>query len=108
MDIASLVITKPGGITVSEALAKQLPMIVICPIPGQEESNTEYLIKNNAAVRVDKIKDLRRTLEYLLANQDKIKALKKSATSISKPNAAQDIAKLLLDLCGNHSFNKND
>ena len=39
MEIASMIITKPGGMTTSEALAKGLPMVIINPIPGQEMNN---------------------------------------------------------------------
>ncbi len=53
MDAADLLITKPGGLTSSEALAKGLPMIITNPIPGQEERNARYLLKHGVAEEAD-------------------------------------------------------
>jgi len=53
MDCADVIITKGGGITISEALAKGLAIIITNPIPGQEERNVEYLLKKGAIMRAD-------------------------------------------------------
>lgn len=98
MSISNLIITKPGGITTAEALAKKLPMIIIKPIPGQETSNTAYLIEKNAAIKLDKPKEIHLVIEDLLRNRSKLKYLSESAGRISKPNASLDIARLLLEL----------
>lgn len=99
MSISSMIITKPGGITTAEALTKSLPMIIIKPIPGQEESNTAYLIEKGAAIRLDNLKDLNIMVTNLISNPDKLKKLSECASQIKKPNASLDIAQLLLDLC---------
>ena len=52
MDAADCIITKPGGLTTSESLAKRIPMILINPIPGQEERNMEFLLNNGLAIMV--------------------------------------------------------
>jgi len=65
MDEADVIVTKPGGLTTTEALSKKLPMIVPFAIPGQEQENTEFLIEEGVAIRVDDIDDLPRRLEYL-------------------------------------------
>lgn len=98
MSMADIIVTKPGGVTTAEATSKALPIIIIKPIPGQEESNTAYLIKKEAAIRVDNPKDLNIIVDGLLANPDKLKHLSECAYKISKPNAALDIARLLLDI----------
>ncbi len=98
MSIADVIITKPGGITTAEALAKKLPMIIIKPIPGQETSNTAYLIEKKAAIKLDKPKKIHLLLEDLLRNRPKLKHLSDSAGRISKPNASLDIARMLLEL----------
>jgi processive 1,2-diacylglycerol beta-glucosyltransferase len=98
MSISDIIITKPGGITVSEALAKKIPMIIVKPIPGQEASNTAYLVAKQAAIKVDKAKYINAVVEDLLENPDKLKLLSESAALISKPQASLDIAKLLLTL----------
>jgi processive 1,2-diacylglycerol beta-glucosyltransferase len=100
MGISDLIITKPGGITTAEVLTKRLPMIIIHPIPGQEESNTVYLTKEQAAIRVDEPQDTGAAVENLLLHPEKLKHLSESAQRISKPSATLDIARLLLDLAG--------
>ncbi|MFH1640875.1 MAG: glycosyltransferase [Candidatus Omnitrophota bacterium] len=98
MAVSDLIITKPGGVTTAEALAKKLPMIIVRPIPGQENNNTDYLISKGAAVKIGKVKDINVIVENLLNDNDKLKRLRDQAGQISKPNASLDIARLLLDL----------
>ena len=98
MSVSDIIISKPGGVTAAEALAKKLPMIIVQPLPGQEASNTAYLTEKNAAIKIDKIPDIKNVIEDLLANPSRLKHLAESAGRISKPNASLDIAKLLLNL----------
>lgn len=98
MEIASIIITKPGGITTAEALAKKLPMLIVKPIPGQEANNANYLAEKKAAVKIKKPKDIQHVVEGLLKDPVKLKLMSESASSISKPNASMDIARLLLSL----------
>jgi processive 1,2-diacylglycerol beta-glucosyltransferase len=51
MAAADCLIGKPGGLTISEALARGLPMVIVNPIPGQEERNADYLLEEGAAIR---------------------------------------------------------
>ncbi len=99
MGISSLIITKPGGITIAESMAKALPMIIIKPIPGQETSNTIYLTQRGAAIKVGKPKNINQVVESLLGNPQKLERLAEAARKIAKPNASLDTAKLLLKLC---------
>ena len=98
MTASDIIITKPGGITTSEALTKKLPLLIIKPIPGQEMNNTEYLTSQGAAIRIDKPKKINIIIEDLLTDPDKLKKLSRSAAAIAKPNAAVDIARFVLDL----------
>jgi len=98
MSIADIIISKPGGVTTAEVLAKKLPMVIFRPLPGQEASNTAYLAEKKAAIKIDKITDIKKVIEDLLSNPGKLKQLSESAGRISKPNASLDIAKLLLGL----------
>lgn len=98
MGISDIIITKPGGITTAEALAKKLPMIIARPLPGQEASNTAYLTRQQAAIKVDKSKDINFVIEDLLKDTSGLNRLSKSAGLISKPNAGLDIARFLLNL----------
>lgn len=99
MSVSDIIITKPGGITTAEALAKNIPMIIVRPIPGQEVSNTFYLTQMQAAIKIDRLNDITAIVEDLTANPAKLKSFSESARGIGKPNASLDIAKLLLNLC---------
>jgi len=96
MTIADVIVTKPGGITTSEALSKKLPMLILRPIPGQEESNTLYLTQKKAAIRINKPKEITHLIDNLFTDTHKLKAMADAAGQMSKPHASMDIAKLAL------------
>lgn len=96
LDAVDIVVTKAGGMTISECLAKGLPMLIVDPIPGQEEKNTEYIVSNKAAVAIKKIADLPHQLTRLINDAQLRKELQKNAISLAKPNAAIDIVKDIL------------
>ncbi|MFH1888871.1 MAG: glycosyltransferase [Candidatus Omnitrophota bacterium] len=102
MNISDIIITKPGGVTTSEALAKKIPMIIVKPIPGQEESNTAYLTKERAAIKLDDPGKINLVVDDLLLSRDKLKALSEASSRIGKPNASMDIAKFILNLPHKH------
>ena len=102
MAVSDIIITKPGGVTCAELLAKHLAMLIVKPLPGQEANNTRYLTEKGAAIKIDEPVDINLVIEDLLAEPDKLRRLRESADCLSKPNASLDIAKLLLDL-GKHS-----
>lgn len=98
MVISNIIITKPGGVTTSEALAKNIPMIIVKPIPGQEVNNAAYLTQNEAAIKIDKPGKINFVIEDLLRDRRKLKHLGEAAGRIAKPDASLDIAKFLLNL----------
>lgn len=100
MEIADLLISKSGGITVSESLAKELPMMVISPIIGQETRNSSFVVKHGAAIKVDRIEDLREALEKLTAHPEKLVSMRGEIQKIKKPTACYDVAKLAVELAG--------
>lgn len=100
MAVSDIIITKPGGVTISEALTLGLPVLILNPIPGQEDNNTQYLIKHGAAIKVDSAKGLTSVLEDLLTDPQELEKLSSAALKMSNPNASMDIARLLLGLCG--------
>lgn len=102
MSISNIIITKPGGVTTSEALAKRIPMIIVKPIPGQEESNTAYLTKEGAAIKLDRPEDINLVIEDLLTDRPKLNRMREASGPISKPNASFDIARFLLGLSDTH------
>ncbi|MDP8229974.1 MAG: glycosyltransferase [Candidatus Gorgyraea atricola] len=97
MEVSSIVITKPGGLTTSEALSKDLPMIIVRPIPGQEAKNTEFLLQQGVAVKAEDSEDIVALVKELLLNNTKLDQMRKRASELKRPNAARDIAKLVLD-----------
>ncbi len=97
MEISSLIITKPGGMTTGECLAKGLPMVIIDPLPGQEMRNTDFLLQNGIALRVDLESDVGEEIELLLKNPARLNWMRQNALKASYPRAALDIAKLILE-----------
>ena len=101
MDAAELVVTKPGGITTAECLVKRLPMIIINPIPGQEAKNTDLLLAQNVAVEAEKAIDVANLVDGFLRNPELLRAMRESARSLGRPQAARDAATDILSLCAN-------
>ena len=95
MAIANLVVTKPGGLTTSESLASHLPMIVINPIPGQEEENAEFLESKNIAVWIKKSDNSKEIIKNLLNNKEKINIMKENTKILARPNSTRDICDIL-------------
>lgn len=91
MACADLAITKPGGLSTSECLAMGLPMLLVNPIPGQEERNAAWLIQEGAAVRADDPATLQFRLQRLLSDQPRLAAMRSRARALAKPSAAHDV-----------------
>lgn len=98
MDLATLLISKPGGLTTSEALAKRLPLVMINPIPGQEAYNARHLLSQGAAVQASGPDTVRQTVRDLLDNPERLATLRQRCAQLGRPSAALDIGKLLCDL----------
>lgn len=95
MSVSDIIISKAGGSTVAEALAKQLPIIIIRPIPGQEIKNTEVLVSNNAGIRAYNVQQAIESVRFLMKDKDHILELKKGIQKIRKPHSAIDICRLV-------------
>ena len=95
MHISDLVVTKPGGLTTSESLASNLPMIIINPIPGQEEDNAKYLEEKGIAVWIRKNDNPQTIINNLLNDNNKLLKMKESAKSLSKKDSTKNICKIL-------------
>ncbi|HWR09438.1 MGDG synthase family glycosyltransferase [Sporomusa sp.] len=92
MSAADLLITKPGALTISEALAVQLPMLLYQAIPGQEEENAAYLTKKGAALWIENTHTLSNTVYELLTNPERLGYMREMASILGRPAAAQTIA----------------
>lgn len=98
MQVSTVVVTKPGGITTAEALAKGIPMLIINPLPGQEVMNTRFLLQEGVAIKANSPQDTVILLEELLGNGHKLAMMKDKALLLSKPDSAVNIARLVLEL----------
>jgi len=98
MDASDCVITKPGGLTVSEGLAKGMPLILINPIPGQEDRNVEFLLNNGMAQLVTSTYPVDEAIYQLYNNKWKFENLTDGIRYIGKPYATRDLCEFILSL----------
>ena len=96
MSISDLVVTKPGGLTTSESLASHLPMLIINPIPGQEEENAEFLEDKGIAIWIRKNDDSKLIIENLLADNQKLNLMKENTKLLARPHSTETICKMIL------------
>jgi processive 1,2-diacylglycerol beta-glucosyltransferase len=96
MAVADLVISKPGGLTSSEALAMGKPIFVLNPIPGQEAANSDFLLEHGAAGKANRVEDLPYRLEKLLGSS-KLREMAAAARSLARPDAAVRICEAVID-----------
>ena len=97
MSVSDLVITKPGGLTSTEALVSDLPIVAINPIPGQESENAEFLESNGAAIWLKKNDDINFVLKVLLNGDGKLAVMRDCIKKIAKPNSTRDICEVIFD-----------
>lgn len=95
LTISHLVLTKPGGLTVSECLAKNKLMVLFSPIPGQEEKNAAFLLDHGAAVQVRTLSELPRVAERLLNDRELAGRILANVENCARPRAAYTIAETL-------------
>jgi processive 1,2-diacylglycerol beta-glucosyltransferase len=105
MDISDVIITKPGGITVSEALTKKIPMIIPFYIPGQEEENTEVLLEAGAAIEVD-VKDMEEKIAYLIDNPEELIKMKESIGKVTRTHSLDNTVSLAISLITKYNERK--
>ena len=96
MQMSDLFIGKPGGLTTAEALASGLPMVIVAPIPGQEERNSDHLLEKGIALKCNEFTTLAYKLDQLLDQPDLLAAMRERALAFSRPHAAQTIVDTLL------------
>jgi processive 1,2-diacylglycerol beta-glucosyltransferase len=98
MAAADLLIGKAGGLTTSEALARELPMALVEPIPGQEERNADHLLEAGAAIRCNNLPAAAWKIATLVDQPEKLRAMKQAARAMAHPDAARVIAQDALGL----------
>jgi len=100
METADVIITKSGGLTTTEAMAKQLPMIVLYPIPGQELSNCRFIVGQGAGWQVQNPREAREQIENLMEHPEQLRAVKENAGRLGRPQAAREILKYIAERWG--------
>ena len=98
MAAANLVVTKPGGLTTSEALARGRPLVIVYPVPGQEDRNSDYLLENGAAIKINHMPTLSFKVTSLLRDKERLALLQANARRLGRPHAAFDVAEQALAL----------
>ena len=93
-----ILVSKPGGLTTTESLLKEVPMIVPYFIPGQEEENLDFLSNCGASLRTSKKYSLSVLLKVLIDNPERLDMTKENIRAIKKLNASQDIAELAFEI----------
>ena len=97
MSISDLVVTKPGGLTITESLASGLPIVAINPIPGQEEENAEYLENAGVAVWIRKHEEPEEQIEKLLSNPSELYSMKLKSKLMAKKSSTKNICEVILN-----------
>jgi len=100
MGAADLVVSKPGGLTTSETLARGAAMVIVNPIPGQESRNSDFLLENGAAIKANNMATLAPKVSRLLKDPGRLEALKATARRLGRPRAAFDVVERSLELIG--------
>jgi processive 1,2-diacylglycerol beta-glucosyltransferase len=100
MQACDLLITKPGGLTITEALISGIPLALFSAIPGQEEKNAEFLLRHNLAVSLGDGKNCKEIIEYLLSTPATLKQMSENCSRYAKPDSGKDIYKLFSTIAG--------
>ncbi len=97
MSASDCIITKPGGLTVSEALARHIPMLLVDPIPGHEERNVEFLLNNGLALAVTKTFPVDEAVYNLFTNPGRIENIRAVMATVAHPDATARLADIVLE-----------
>lgn len=97
MKAADIIVSKPGGLTSSEALACGLPLLICRPIPGQEERNSRFLMRKGVALRQDEPEAMARQILFLMENPTLLEEMSRRARELGKPDSSLTGAKVILD-----------
>jgi processive 1,2-diacylglycerol beta-glucosyltransferase len=95
MGAAHFMVGKPGGLTVSEALAMELPMIICNPLPGQEEDNTRFLLQSGVAFQAERIEDLTKIIVQGLQQPEILNSMREQSKNVQKKRAALDAREII-------------
>jgi processive 1,2-diacylglycerol beta-glucosyltransferase len=104
MTIADFMISKAGGLTVSEALCTRTPMLIYRTIPGQEDQNAKFLQRHHAALITHDFEELTETIDRLIMTPGELEQMKRAAQMLAKPQAAETIAAVCEEMIAERSL----
>jgi len=96
MAASDVMVGKAGGLTSSEALASGLVLVIVNPVPGQEERNSDYFLEKGVAIRCNDLPLLSYKLGELLSDRTRLAAMRSNVKAIARPNAAVDVVSTVL------------
>jgi processive 1,2-diacylglycerol beta-glucosyltransferase len=100
MDAADCIVTKPGGLTTSEAIQKDLTLIMVNPIPGQEERNVEFLLNSGMAMYATATYPVDEAVNYILKSPERIESMKEAIARVGKKNSTQRLCSFIVEKIG--------
>lgn len=95
MELSDCIITKPGGVSVSEILSREKPLVIFSPLPGQEYENVEFLLNSGAAVTTSDVKKIPILINQIFNSEIRMKCFKELAGMLKKPHSAYNIVKFI-------------
>lgn len=98
MSASDLIVGKPGGLTTSEAMAKGLIFVIVNPIPGQEERNSDHLLEKGCAIKCNNLPVLAYKIDELVQDKARFETMKQNVINFSRPNASLEIVEKLLTI----------
>jgi processive 1,2-diacylglycerol beta-glucosyltransferase len=98
MAASDLLLGKPGGLTTAEALARGLILVIVNPIPGQEERNSDHFLEEGVAIRCNNLPTLAFKIDRLLDDPERLAAMRYNVARLARPHAAVDVVEKLLEL----------
>lgn len=98
MAASDILLGKPGGLTTSEALAMKLAFVIVNPIPGQEERNSDHLLEEGVAIRCNNLPTLAYKIDRLLDEPARLAHMQENSARLARPRAAYNVVERLLAL----------
>ncbi|WP_315081656.1 MGDG synthase family glycosyltransferase [uncultured Clostridium sp.] len=98
MDYCDIIISKPGGLTVTESIVKNIPLIIPFAIPGQEMENTDFLVKSGCSLYIKDLTKINNTIDYLINNPIELKNLKDKLVLQSSNYSVDEIVNIAENL----------
>ncbi|NLJ41954.1 MAG: hypothetical protein GX352_10180 [Clostridiales bacterium] len=100
---AHLLLSKAGGITVFEALAVKLPLLIYKPLPGHEMCNVRFLLENNAALKADNVSQAVKLIKKAVKDPALLRNISRAMGLLSRPSSAREVVKTIIDMVGNNN-----